>query len=93
MALPGTEPAGLSPDGKEPLPGDLECLVGVISREPGVLEALVGRHPLLLDLDQELPDEVFALLAHILEGLVVKLPVTALHVLQRLNVTGACRRN
>ena len=52
----------------------------------------MSRHPLLLDLDEELADEVLALLAHVLEGLVVELPVAALHVLQGFNVTGACRK-
>ena len=46
-------------------------------------------HALLLLLGQQPPDEVLALLAHVLERLRVELPVAVLHVLQRGHVVGA----
>ena len=63
--------------------------MGVVSGEPLVLEALVAGHALLLLLGQQPPDEVLALLAHVLERLRVELPVAVLHVLQRGHVVGA----
>ena len=61
----------------------------MVSGEPLVLEALVAGHALLLLLGEQPPDEVLALLAHVLEGLAVKLPVAVLHVLQCGHVVGA----
>ena len=61
----------------------------VVAGEPLVLQALVARHALLLLLGEQPPDEVLALLAHVLEGLAVKLPVAVLDVLQRGHVVGA----
>jgi len=49
----------------------------------------VSIEPLLLLLDQQLPDEVLALLAHVSEGLLVELPVAGLDVLQGLDVVGS----
>ena len=66
------------PDGEESVPGDLEGLVGVVSGEPWVVEALVGRHPLFLLLGQQPLDELLALLTHVDKGLLVKLPSTRL---------------
>ena len=66
------------PDGEESVPGDLEGLVRVVSGEPWVVEALVGRHPLFLLLGQQPLDELLALLTHVDKGLLVKLPSTRL---------------
>ena len=63
--------------------------MGMVAGEPLVLEALVAGHALLLLLGQQPPDEVLALLAHVLERLRVELPVAVLHVLQRGHVVGA----
>ena len=54
-----------------------------------MLEALVARHALLLLLGEQPPDEVLALLADILEGLGVELPVAVFDVLERGHVVGA----
>ena len=61
----------------------------VVAGEPLVLEALVAGHALLLLLGEQSPDEVLALLAHVLEGLAVELPVAVLDVLQGGHVVGA----
>ena len=52
--------------------------MGVVSGEPWVVEALVGRHPLFLLLGQQPLDELLALLTHVDKGLLVKLPSTRL---------------
>ena len=61
----------------------------VVAGEPLVLQALVARHALLLLLGEQPPDEVLALLAHVLERLAVELPVAVLDVLERGHVVGA----
>ena len=76
-------------DREESVPCNLQRLVAVVAGEPGVQQTLVRSHPRLLLLDQQLADEVLALLAHVLERLRVELPVAVLHVLQRGHVVGA----
>ena len=71
---------------EEPVASDLQGLVGVITGQPGVLQTLVSVQTFLLLFDQQLPDEIFALLAHVGEGFLVELPVASLDVLQGLDV-------
>ena len=68
-------------DGKEPVSGNLQGLVRVISSQPGVEKTLVSSHSCLLLLNQKLADKVLTLLTHILECFLIKGPVTALDIL------------
>ena len=59
----------------------MKCLISNL-----YLQAFVSIETLLLLLDEQLPDEVLALLAHVGEGLLIELPVAGLDILQGLDV-------
>ena len=68
--------------------------LAVVTLEPGVLQALVSRHPLVLALGKQPADEVFGLLRNVGERLRVKVPVAGLDVLEGFDVvlTGEWRQ-
>ena len=66
------------------LPESGPGVAAAVEVEPPVLEAVGGGQPLVLVLDQELPDEVLRLLRYVVEGLVLEVKA------EMINIGNAC---